>query len=95
MSGPRSLEFLHPFQFVVLIDDHQGDGAAQGTAVPEAAENVDLVGLDSLSAPTAVSSLTAAKFGVDSGRVDLDSRREPVHQGHQGLAMGLARSPVT
>ena len=42
VPGPRAFEIAQPFELVVLVDDFQGDRAAQRRAVPDAAEDVDL-----------------------------------------------------
>jgi hypothetical protein len=53
VPGPRAGEVVQPFELVVAVLDLQGDRAAERRAVPDAAEDVDRVGLDPL--PTAAS----------------------------------------
>ena len=71
--GPGQV--VQPLELVVLVDDLQGDRAAERRAVPDAAEDVDRVGLDPLPAAAAVAALAAAQLDVD--RLGFDRARRP------------------
>ena len=94
MAGPRPGEVVEPFEFVVLIDDLQADGAAQRGVVPDAGEQLNGVGLDSLAATAAIAPLAASQFDVDWRGIELDPRWEAIDDGQQRFAVRFAGSPV-
>ena len=65
MPWPWSFQVAQPLQFVVLINHHQRDRAAQRRAMPDAGLNVDLVGFDPLPAAASVTSLATPQLDVD------------------------------
>ncbi len=89
MAWPRGAEVVHAVDLEVFVGDDQGDGAAQGDAAPDAAEDLDVVGFQALAAAASVAALAAAEFGVDQFGPEFDARREAVHQCHQCLAVGF------
>ena len=76
---------------VVLVGDQQGDGAAQRDAAPDAAEDVDVIGLDLLPAAAAIAALAAAQLGVDRLRLELRRRRESRPPGPTGPCRAIRR----
>ena len=90
MARPGAGQVVHAVDLEVLVGDDQGDGAAQGDAAPDAAEDLDVVGFEALAAAASIAALPAAEFGVDQLGPELHARRKPVHQGHQRLAVRFA-----
>ena len=95
VAGPRALQVVEPLELGVLVDHLQGDRAAERLLVPDAAEDLDLIGLDPLPAAASVAPLATAQLAVDRLGFDFHSGRKAVDQGQQGLAVRLAGGPVT
>ena len=95
MPGPRPRQIVEPLQLVVAVDDLQRDRAAQRDALPDAAENVDRVGLDPLPPAAAVAALPPPQLDVDRLDVDGHAGRKAVDQRDQRLAVRFAGGQVT
>ena len=65
MPWPRASQIAQSLQFVVFIDHLQRDRAAERCVLPDAAKNLDLIGLDALPSAATVTPLPATQFDVD------------------------------
>ena len=81
------IEVAEPFELGVLVDDLEGDRAAQRRAMPEAAEDFDLVGLNPLPSSAAIAPLAPPQFDVDRTGFNRDAGRKSIDQSQQRLAM--------
>src|SRR5665213_1780262 len=102
MAGPRrsnslvlgwitgfDRQFLFPV-FPVAIDDLNGNGRADGFAVPHAGEDVDLVGFNLHASAAAIALLAAPEFAVHKIKVYGDASRQSGNERNQCLAVGFA-----
>ena len=95
VAGPGPRELVEPLEFVVLIDDLQGDRAAERRLPPHAAEDLDPIGLDPLAAAAPVAALAPVQLDVDRVGIDGHAGRKTVDDGQQGLAVRFAGGPIT
>jgi hypothetical protein len=65
MSGARPSEVFQSLELVVLVDNFQGDRAAERGIVPDAALDLDPIGFDPLTAAAPIASLPTAELDVD------------------------------
>ena len=94
MAGPRPIDLLEPFELRILVDDLEGEWAAERHALPEAGEKCDGVGFDPLPSAAAVASLTALQFGVDRVGIDGEAGGKSVDEGDERGAVGFTGGPV-
>jgi len=80
MARPGPVKVLHLVDLEILVGDEQGDGAAQGHSPPDAGQDLHVIGFDLLPPATAVATLATDDFGIDGLDMQVDSRREAVHQ---------------
>ena len=81
MTGTRAFKLLEPFEFVIAIDNLEGDGAAKCNTLPDACENVDGIGFELLATASAVASLTQSQFVVDHSSIYVEARRKAIKHG--------------
>ncbi len=87
MARPGPVEVFHLVDLEILVGDQQGDGAAQGHSPPDAGEDFHMIGFDLLPAAATIAALPPHELGVDGLSLQIDSRREAIHQGQQGPAV--------
>ena len=95
MSGSGSFKFFEAFEFVVVVDDLQGDWRAERFGLPDAGENIDGVLFKFLASTASVATLSQSQFVVDEGFVDRQSGGESIDQGDEGFAVRFTGGPVT
>ena len=81
VSGPRPLKIVESLQLVVAVDHLQGDRAAQRGVLPDAAEDLDAIGLDPLPSAAAVAALAPPQLVVDRSRSRAARRLETHRRG--------------
>lgn len=95
MARAGACKIAERFEFVVAVDDLQGDRAADRLAVPNAGEDVDAVGFDPLATTAAIAPLPPAEFRVDDCCVEGDAGGKTVDQGDEGLAVRFTGGPIS
>ncbi len=76
---------------VVAVRDEECERRTEGLPVTKAREHLDLVGLDLLTRTAAVPLLAAGEIALHRVPVELESCREPRHDGHECRPVRLAR----
>ena len=76
-----------PPGLVVTVADEQAHGAAEGPTVPDAAQDLDRVGLDLHSPAAAVAPLAPPQVGVDRLPLDRHACWKALDDDGQGRAM--------
>ena len=94
MARPGPVEVFHLVDLEILVGNQQGDGAAQGHSPPDAGEDFHVIGFDFLPAAAAIAALPPHELGIDGLDLQIDSRREAIHQGQQGPAVRFAGGKV-
>ena len=85
MARPGAGKIVQAVDTIVFIGDEQGDGAAQGDAAPNAAQDIDPVGFEPLPAAAPVTALAAVKLGVDQFRLDSTPAGNPSTRASRAL----------
>jgi hypothetical protein len=73
MTGPRTVQVFHPFEFEIAVHDLQSDRAAQRRVVPDSRENLDPIRFDPLAAASTISSLPTSQLLVDQIGINLQT----------------------
>ena len=90
VSRPGAGEIVQLLDFRVVIGDQHCDGASDGRALPQAAEDFGAIGFEPLPPAAAEASLAAAQFGVDPVFADFDSGGKAFDEGQQCFAVRFA-----
>ena len=95
MARTGTIDIVEPLELGVAVDHLQRQWTAERHTPPQPRQERDGVGLDPLAAAAAIASLPTAEFGVDCRGVDGQPGGKPVHERHEGGAVGFTGSPVT
>ena len=87
MPGTRTRQIVHPFELVIFVDDLQSEGATQRGPLPDAGENLDPIGLDSLSPAASIAALSPLELHIDRIGVERDASRKAVDQSEHRFAV--------
>ena len=90
MPRPRPRQIIEPIELVVAVRHFQRDRAAERHALPDAAQNIDRIGLDSLPAAAAIPALPPPQLEIDRLEIDRHAGREPVDERDQSFAVRFA-----
>ena len=95
MARPGPVEVFHLVDLEILVGNEQGNRAAQSHSPPDAGEDFHMIAFDFLPAAATIAALTPHQFSIDGLGLQIDARREAIHEGHQGPAMRFAGGKVS
>lgn len=75
---------------VVLVHDEEGDGGAEGLAIKNAGEDLNVVGFLALGDDFALAWASAIEFGLDLFGGDLKARRAAINYDSDTGAVGFS-----